>query len=155
MDFETTAYTVWHVASVLIYSNSVGFCCSTEDGAVKPSLGGSKESLQQACRVSGQDKAATGSWTHKLWNMNYQRYNRASFLLQAKVLESRLAWVLYDAAHAKAIETADKLKAAKKNLADRKRQLDESQAPIKFVLACVSLKPSLMLSCEITTWLYL
>lgn len=70
---ETTVYTVWHVASVVIYSSSVGFCCSTEDGAVKPSLGGGKESLQQACRVSGQDKAATGNWTHRLWNMNYQR----------------------------------------------------------------------------------
>ena len=78
--------------------------------------------------------------------MNYQRYNRASFLLQAKVLESRLAWVLHREARAKAIETQDKVKAAKKNLADRKRQLDESQAPIKFVLACVSLKPSLALS---------
>ena len=49
----------------------------------------------------------------------------------------------YREAHAKAIETQDKLKAAKKNLADRKRQLDESQAPIKFVLACVSLSPAL------------
>ena len=63
---ETTVYTVWHMASVLIYSNYAGLCCSTEDGAVKPSLGGCKESLQQACRVSGQDKAATGNWTYKL-----------------------------------------------------------------------------------------
>ena len=80
--------------------------------------------------------------------MNFQRCTRASFLLQAKVLESRLAWVQYKEAYDKAIETQDKLKAAKKNLADRKRQLDESQAPIKFVLACVSLKPSLVLLCK-------
>ena len=72
-----------------------------------------------------------------------QRYDRASFLLQAKVLESRLAWVSYKKARAKAIETQDKLKAAKEILADRKRQLDESQAPIKFVLAYVSLSPAL------------
>ena len=68
------------------------------------------------------------------------------------MLESRLAWLLYDEAYNKAAETQDKVKAAKKNLADRKRQLDESQAPIKSVLSSASVEPSLVLS-HMDCWL--
>ena len=74
--------------------------------------------------------------------MNYERWleiDMAPFLLQAEVLESRLAWLLYKEAYNKATETQDKVKVAKRNLADRKRQLDKSQAPIKSALASASL----------------
>ena len=122
-----------------------------ENGAIKPSLNGGQEGLQQAYRDLGHDQTAADIWTYKIRHMSYVRYpriDRANFLPQAKVMESRLACLLRDEAYNKALETQNKIKAAKKNMADRKRQLDESQAPIKFVLPCVSLKPSLVLSCK-------
>ena len=115
-------------------------------------LGGGKDSLQQAYRGSGWVKAATGIWSHKphgkYSSSEAFRDRNGVFLPQAEVMGSRLAWLLTKEAYNKATETQNKVKAAKRDLADRKRQLDESQAPIKSVLASVSLEPSLALSCD-------
>ena len=56
-------------------------------------------------------------------------------LPQAELMEFRVAWLEADQARLQAIDTRTKLEKAKALLVERKRQLEESQAPIKCALS--------------------
>ena len=56
-------------------------------------------------------------------------------LPQAELMEFRVAWLEADQARLKAIKTRTKLEEGKALLTERKRQLEESQAPIKCALS--------------------